>query len=733
MHARNFPLSRTLGLIALGGGLALSGARAADPAAAVDSFPTFESYVKVSGYAPWIAGDRAAAAQHTGFPNAGAFGLEDLFLTKDLSNDTNLTVKAKALEGAEDYLAQFDLTSNNLGSAEVGYKRYRIFYDGVGGFFPLSNTFLLMSPEARHVDRGAFWIDLKLARPNAPVFTLSYRNEIRSGEKASSEWGLVVNPLATVVNGALVGNAAPANTVAIAPNLAQLAEHHQILEGGMTADLGKTTETLKGTLEWVDNVDTRYYTRYTGSRVIADTPTNVLDDQESVHTRSFHVLNQTETRLGDKLTLETGLSYSHLTGKDGGQWITPAFNAGANAVFSAATAGNIFANPKVDDVVGNLLLKYVPTADWRAEAGFRQEYNVIADAGGFYTTSVATGAKTLAPSSITTANDVTYSHETDHVSTPEVSLEYLGISRVSLYASADDRINRGHQHWINPYAAVTTTGTGVVTTASAPIGNIFFQQANQDQENAKVGANWNASAALTLRIEIFHNDHVNRFIGANDLVGTGSYGALYAIGYKLDGIRSTLIWKPLPVLTFTSAYQPQAGDLAVTANAVNGGLGTESPSGKIRIQSFSETVDWNPIKQFYAQGSVNVVYNYVQTAYPTVVVSATSPIPPPFHNANNNYVVGSALAGFVLDKRDDAQLQLNGQQANNYNRWIAAGGVPYGATYLMESATIGLKHKFSDRLFGEAKAGYLRSTDGTNNGLTNYHGPLAYAALTFAL
>jgi hypothetical protein len=51
----------------------------------------------------------------------------------------------------------------------------------------------------------------------------------------------------------------------------------------------------------------------------------------------------------------------------------------------------------------------------------------------------------------------------------------------------------------------------------------------------------------------------------------------------------------------------------------------------------------------------------------------------------------------------------------------------------MESATAGLKHKFNDRLLGECKAGYLRATDGTTGGFTNYRGPLFYASITYSL
>jgi len=737
MHTNLISLRRWSGLFWAGAALALPAlqATAADAGSAdSDAFPNYESYVKISGEAPFITGDHAAFATRNGLPNIGAYGIEDLYYTKDLSNETTFQVNGKALSGSEDYLASLHLATDKIGSVDMGYKRFRTFYDGVGGFFPLADTFQAMSPQSLHVDRGAFWIEGKLAKPNCPVLTISYRNETRTGQKDSSEWGATVNPNAVVANGALVGTAVPNNTPYISPNVMTMAEHHNIVDGSMTDTKGKVTEILKVTFDTVNNDDSRGYLRYPNSNVLADTATTILDDQETTKSNTFRILDQTQIKFNERLSLEVGLTYFHLSGTDGGEWITPAYNATANAIYNTVTAGNITASPKVDDYVGNLMLKYSPTANWLAEAGFREESNVISDHGGFIATSLATGATSIAASNVTTAQDVTYSHETDHVATPEFSVQYLGIRRLSLYATIDDRVNRGNQHWINPYAATTTTGTGVVTIAPAPIANLFYQADNQDNQDAKVGANWSAAQALSVRTEVFRKDHQNRFIGANDYVGSGSYGGLYATGYTFTGVKVTVTVKPIPEVTCATRYQQQDGKMAVTSNAVTGGLGTESPSGKASGQSISETIDWSPYRQLYFEGSINVVYNYIQTSYPTVVVVTTSPaVPVPFQNSNNNYITGSALCGFAVDKLTDAQIQGTWQQANNYNPQVALGGQPYGASFSMESITLGLKHKFTARLIGEAKVGYLRSTDGTTGSFTNYHGPLAYMALEFAL
>ncbi len=403
-------------------------------------------------------------------------------------------------------------------------------------------------------------------------------------------------------------------------------------------------------------------------------------------------------------------------------------------VYTAETAANIYGTGNVDDYVGNAFLKFTPTKDWLIDLGFRDEYNVITSSGGFVTTSLASTAKTLDPSNFTVANDLTYSHQNDHVATPELSIRYMGFDGLSLYASFDNRTNHGNQHWINPYAASTTAGvTGITTTASAPLGSIFFQEANQDYSNGKIGANWNATSQLTVRAEVYRKDHQNQFVGANDIIGVASTGALYVTGYNFTGATVSVIYRPDPVLTLTTRFDAQDGMMSVTGNSITGGTGTQITSGNASARTISEALDYAPSGQFYFHGDLSFVFNYLQTAYPFVPVNATNSIATPIQNANNNYITASGLAGFVVNKSVDLQLQGTYTRADNYNPSIASGGQPYGAGFEERSVTAGVKCKLADRWMLDAKVGYLDRTDATTGGFTNYNGPLAYVGITYSL
>lgn len=159
-----------------------------------DAFPTYESYIKISGQAASITGDNAAFSKRTQLPSNGGAGIEDLHVAKDLSKTTALVIDGRALAGPEDYLLRVNLTKTEVGSIDAGYKRFRTFYDGIGGFFPLNQAWLPLSKEELHTDRGRFWAGAKLELPDKPVLEIRYTNETRSGRKDSLTWEIATSP-----------------------------------------------------------------------------------------------------------------------------------------------------------------------------------------------------------------------------------------------------------------------------------------------------------------------------------------------------------------------------------------------------------------------------------------------------------------------------------------------------------------------------------------------------------
>jgi hypothetical protein len=102
-------------------------------------------------------------------------------------------------------------------------------------------------------------------------------------------------------------------------------------------------------------------------------------------------------------------------------------------------------------------------------------------------------------------------------------------------------------------------------------------------------------------------------------------------------------------------------------------------------------------------------------------------------NSNNNYLSGSLLTGWVVDKKTDLQVQVNYYKATNGNAKLAPLTMPYGVAIEDTSVTIGVKHKFSDKWVGHFKVGHFDSVNDTSGGNLNFHGPVAYLAFDHEL
>ena len=165
-------------------------------------------------------------------PESGTYGIEDLHYYKDLNDTTSLVFDGRAMGGAEDYLAKFQVARTEFGTAEVGYKRFRTFYDGIGGFFPKNNAWMPLGNEELHTDRANFWADIVIAIPDRPVFHLRYSNETRTGQKDSTIWG------DTDFTGIPIYNVSSMNPVTsnrkIIPSLVELDERQQNLAATLT-------------------------------------------------------------------------------------------------------------------------------------------------------------------------------------------------------------------------------------------------------------------------------------------------------------------------------------------------------------------------------------------------------------------------------------------------------------------------------------------------------------------
>ena len=729
MHATHFNLRHGASVIAcLALALGSVGAKADTTAKPADAFPVFDNYIKVGASGASLTGDEAAFQKRTAMPKSGSGGIEDFHYAKELDKDTTMTVDGRALTGADDYLAKLNLTKNDVGSLEAGYKSFRTFYDGVGGFFPLNKQWNAMNPEDLHVDRGEFWVTAKIKRANTPEFEFSYRDGSRTGKKDSQIWG------DSDFTG-LPNNNPPISQVRkMIPSYRKLDEHNQNLEGTMRHSVGNTTYSITFVHEKTDDNDIRFGMRFPGEvKPFPNPAATVLlppaqmnsvvqySETDGTETKMNGISGKTDTAITDKLKLLTGFNYQDLdatiTGDRPINTLTP------TAIGPIWAPSDNFLNLNVKSKVkvysGLVALEFKPVPTLFAKLGVSAEDKRTASAGGL--TSVAAAVNTTTGVvTVTPTNQVLFSRIKEKSTTPALDLSYTGIRNVTLYFSGSKQFVSGDERYTTPYNPLTASN-----------GTLANNNLDDSHEKLNLGLNWTQSSFLTLRGEVFRKDHSNRAIGYD--AGAGTH---FELGYKFDGVKLTAIVKPTAQLSFTSRYVYQKGTAEVAGILP---LFPTYESMKVDNHMFGETVDWNPSKQFYAQANVNVVFNVIRTLDGRGGITAGSATAAAYDsdavvvNSNNNYVTASLLGGVVLTKEDDLQVRFTYYKADNYNPWVAYESMPFGAGAKEVSVSAGLKHKFSDRCMGNVKVGYFDSKNDTTGGNTNFKGPLAYVSLDYAL
>ena len=135
------------------------------------------------------SGNNAGVMQRTQ-TNGYAFygGIESLQFSQKINNSTTMTLDGHALPGLEDYEFNLNLTKADVGYVKAGYKQFRTWYDGSGGYLPGAQYGQLADDELS-IDRGELSFEAGLRMENVPEITFSYKHAFRNGQKDSLTWG----------------------------------------------------------------------------------------------------------------------------------------------------------------------------------------------------------------------------------------------------------------------------------------------------------------------------------------------------------------------------------------------------------------------------------------------------------------------------------------------------------------------------------------------------------------
>lgn len=568
----------------------------------------------------------------------------------------------------------------------AGYSRFRVFYDGAGGYFAPTGTAFRLYDERLYIDRGKLWLEMGWSGDGSDRTLLRYERATRKGRKPSTELG------ESNLTGGLGGRA-------FVPASWDMDEIRQLLVAEITRELshGRWGAAARYERAEYDN------SRRTMRRPQEPAAARVARTREDLVADLFSAHAFVERRFGRALHLSAGALFAHIDTALGGYRV---YGDSADPVFDPAYPRRQPGDLGFCDLTGqtqlrqhvfNLNAVWLPWKNWSLRAGLKYEHNA---ADGF-TTFVGTNVQnTLVTSAQGLASE---SEKSEDRFTESLELRHNGGRRWTLSIKGE-----WNQTWGNLDEFQYVAATGVALLARGT---------DHDRSSGKYSltANWYVRPGLNLSAQYYHKMQRNGYEHRRDStppVGNDRYPAFIRHQeFQVHDVNVRATFRPRLDLSLVTRYDLQ---FARTDTALAGI--SEQRSGRTTAHMISQSVTWSPLARLYFTGSGTLSYYQV----------ATPAVSPVIQNADSNMLNGSLGVGWAASRRVDVHLEATHYQAQNRVPNYSVS-LPYGSDHSADAGTITLSFAQSDRLKHILRYTFARGRDEARGGLGDYDAHLLYA------
>ncbi len=642
----------------------------------------------------FIEGDKAQFMRRYRTMKDFSGGIEDFFIEQTVK-DVTTHIEGWSLFDAHDYRFKLGVEKEKVGHFDIGYKQFRTWYDGSGGFFPQNGQWFSLYDEQFSIDRGEAWFEGALTLPDLPILGFKYMYEFREGKKDSLLWG----------DSNLTGGQGVRNIV---PSFRKINERRDIFEGTLKHTVDETTFNMGLRYETTADNNALYVRR----RPLEGTD-RMITTREIQTSDLFSFHGSTETWFSEKLLFATGYSLTTLDTDIGGSFIYGgAYDAPFNARFAGKQANdngfidlNGGSQGKEATVAMNLMT--IPLNDLTLTLGVRINQQDVDGVSAYTLTSSAAAGGTTVQTPRSLRND------TDFLNVSEsMEARYKGIRDWVFYARGGWEQGDGEitEDWRRP-------DTGAID---------IHRDTNVNRFNQKytTGANWYPLKQLNFGAQYYHKINSSSYVHRNDNTdnnsGNAYPGFITGHDFVTDGANLRMTWRPLNNVTSVTRYDFQESIIDTAVGRINLGGGQ---SGRTTRNSLGETVTWNPIPRLYLQGSANYVLGRTETPVSGFTGSVLE--------SKNDYLNLGLASGFALNEKTDLQAQYSYYRADNYYDNSLAG-LPFGSGAEDHGVTLTLLRRISDAIHWSVKYGFFTHRDDLSGGFNNYDAHVVYTSLRVA-
>lgn len=641
----------------------------------------------------WISveGNRAAFREREWLPDGTSGGFQQLEWQEPVGRDGRFRAESRLLFGAEDYELKLSYEQRDVGFVRGGYAQYRRWFDDAGGHFPPFGSSAPRLGRDLHLDVGRAWFEVGLARPDLPRITLGYEHEFRDGERATLQWGSVMDP--TTFESRAIYPAA--RSVDERVHVVTLNLRHTLAGVDLEDDFRGTFADLRGRRDNVDNF----------------TLGEALPDSVTRHRERFQYFEganalRLEKPVKDWLFLSGGYLYSNLDGE---------------ASFHNETF--ILADPALGPFVGAVALEII----LRREA---HVFNANARLDPWQTLTVSGGAQADWSRQEGFGNASLFGFPTrldaslDRLAVTEhVGLRFTRIPCTVLHAEA-----RLQQEEYGQYERRT------VDDDFGDAGDFLRDtDARARLWDVRAGATVSPWPRLAFDAGYRHRLNETEFLPGrdedlSDRPGNGYPAFLRARDLGTDEVHARVVWRAAAWLKASLKYQyVDTRYDTETAAVVEPSSGAPLPGGSLRagnhrahVYSLNTTV--TPHRRLVWNTTVFISDAETETGLATPAVAPYT---------GQIYTLLTSLS-LVLDTRTDLTASYAFSKAD-YGRNHFTEGLPLGIVYERHSLLAGVRRQFKDGLAVSVQYGFFRHEEPSAGGASDYtaHGVFAWLTKRF--
>ncbi|MBI2516940.1 MAG: hypothetical protein HYV95_08490 [Opitutae bacterium] len=661
-----------------------------------------ENYIDISAGYTSDTGSKPALQKALQNRAGGYGGIEGLYYTKAINDETTLVIKGKALAGANDYLFDLSIIKENGGYVKFGYREFRVWFDGLGGYLPSTGFIRKLHDEDLAIDRGNLWFEAGYRAEDKPAISLRYDLFTRKGTKDSTSWadtGLAVNT---------------SNLRGLLPTFLKIDEkRHQVV-----ADVSKKGEKIGWALG--ARVDKGEYTngRYERRRAGESTTDRKVTHKEGQDYDLFQVRGSYENQIHENLlittavartTIDTTLSGSRIYGQD----FDPVYDAAyLNRQQRDEGFFGLHGESEMKQIIGTISARYQPKETVVIVPSFRFEQIDWSNKVDFEETNFG-GAPAFAPIN----DEVEADSEKDwKVYAESVDVRYTGIKNVSLSFKGE---------WTKSEGDLTEERILEPGTALQVISIDRDTKFERNTQKYAATANWYAKPGSTVAVQYYYKVRTNDFRSVRDnTVSTSDRYPAYVANqdFETNDFNVRFSTKLGANLRSVTRYDYQKS--TITTQDV-GLLMAESANMTSHI--FAETLTWNPSNRWYVQGGVNLVWDTLTTPAVKVTGGAVNLV----KNSDANYTSLNLGSGYAVDDQSDLFVDYSLTQSkdsfvDNSNRTVA-----FGSDIKVQQATVTWNRRIDYRTSISLKYGYAKSDNAVSGGYADFEAHMIYGKVQY--